>query len=307
MPVIVPNGLPAINTLANENITIISEARALRQDIRPMRILILNLMPTKIATENQLIRILSNTPLQVEITFLQTSTYESKNVAPEHLETFYKEFNEIRHEFYDGLIVTGAPVETLDFEAVDYWHELSDILSWATSHVFSTIHICWGAQAGLYFRYGIQKYPTSQKLSGVYKHGVGIPSHPLIRGFEDEFLAPHSRYTEILATDLSKHKNLDILATSDDAGIYLVASKDFREIYITGHPEYDSHTLGLEYIRDVEKGLNPEVPLNYFPDDDPGQLAKNKWKSHAYLLFGNWLNLVYQNVPYEIGRIEEMR
>ena len=306
MPVIVPNGLPAIETLANENITIISESRAKSQDIRPLKIVILNLMPTKIATENQLIRVLSNTPLQIEITFLQTETYESKNVEPEHLETFYKAFHEIKQLCFDGLIVTGAPVENLAFEQVDYWNELCEILIWSKTNVFSTLHICWGTQAGLYFHYGIPKYEIDKKLSGIYTHGVKHQRHPLVRGFDEEFLAPHSRYTEIRVEDIVKHEGLEILSTSADAGVYMVASIDFRQVYITGHPEYDAHTLMLEYVRDIEKGINPDVPTNYFPEDNPKLLARNRWRGHAYLLFSNWLNHVYQEVPYELEKIKAL-
>ena len=306
MPVIVPNGLPAIKTLANENITVISESRAKSQDIRPIKIVILNLMPTKIATENQLIRVLSNTPLQVEVTFLQTETHESKNVAPEHLETFYKAFSEIKDACFDGLIITGAPVETLGFEEVDYWEELCEILTWSKTHVFSTMHICWGAQAGLYFHHGIPKYPIDKKLSGIYTHELENQSHPLVRGFDELFLAPHSRYTEIRVEDILKNEKLEILSTSTDAGIYLVGTKDFRQVYLTGHPEYDAYTLTLEYIRDVEKGVGPDVPINYFPDNNPRLLAQNRWRGHAYLLFSNWLNLVYQEVPYLVEKIKEL-
>lgn len=306
MPVIVPNGLPAINTLANENITVISESRAKGQDIRPMKIIILNLMPTKVATENQLIRVLSNTPLQVEVTFLQTETHESKNIAPEHLESFYKSFGAIKDECFDGLIITGAPVETLAFEEVDYWDELCTILAWSKTHVFSTMHICWGAQAGLYFHHGVPKYGTDKKLSGVYRHEIENPGHPLMRGFDEEFLAPHSRHTEVRVEDISKYEALEILSVSAEAGIYMVASKDFRQVYVTGHPEYDAHTLTVEYVRDTSKGMKPDVPVNYFPDDNPRLLARNRWRGHAYLLFSNWLNHVYQEVPYELAKIKEL-
>ncbi|MCL1991270.1 MAG: homoserine O-succinyltransferase [Defluviitaleaceae bacterium] len=305
MPVIVPNGLPAIDTLANENITVISESRAKSQDIRPLKIIILNLMPTKIATENQLIRVLSNTPLQVELTFLQTETHQSKNTPPEHLETFYQAFNDIRHACFDGLIVTGAPVETLAFEEVDYWEELCDILTWSKTHVFSTIHICWGAQAGLYFHHGIPKYQMDRKLSGIYRHQVEHPCHPLMRGFDETFLAPHSRHTEIRVSDLEQKSELEVLSMSPDAGVYLVATKDFRQIYLTGHPEYDAETLNLEYLRDVARGLNPEPPVHYF-STLPGQSPQNRWRGHAYLLFGNWLNDVYQKVPYDIEQIKNI-
>ena len=306
MPVVVPNGLPAIHTLANENITVMSESRAKKQDIRPLRVIILNLMPTKIATENQLIRVLSNAPLQVEVTFLQTETHESKNTPPEHLETFYKSFSEIKETCFDGLIITGAPVETLVFEEVDYWDELCEILTWSKTHVFSSVHICWGAQAGLYFHHGICKWPTEKKLSGIYPHEVENQGHPLTRGFDEVFLAPHSRYTEVRLDDIRDHQALEILSLSDEAGVYLVATKDLRQVYITGHPEYDTHTLRLEYVRDREKGVGPNVPANYFPDDNPRLLARNRWRGHAYLLFSNWLNHVYQEVPYELEKIKEL-
>ena len=307
MPVIVPNGLPAINTLANENITVISESRAKSQDIRPLSIVILNLMPTKIATENQLIRLLSNTPLQVEVTFLQTKTYDSKNVTPEHLETFYKAFSEIHNSCYDGLIITGAPVETLDFEEVDYWNELCSIMTWSKTNVFSTVHICWGAQAGLYFHHGVPKYGINKKISGIFTHEVQHQGHPLMRGFDEEFFAPHSRYTEVHAEDIIKHEELEILLTSTEAGVYMVATKDIRQVYITGHPEYDAHTLTLEYVRDFDKGMKPDVPVNYFPGDNPRNLPRNRWRGHAYLLFGNWLNYVYQEVPYELEKIKSLK
>jgi len=306
MPVIVPDNLPAIHILANENITVMSASRGKSQDIRPLKILILNLMPMKIATENQLIRLLSNTSLQVEVTFLQTATHESKNVTFEHLASFYKAFDDIKDDCFDGLIVTGAPVENLPFDEVDYWQELCQILEWSKKHVFSTMHICWGAQAGLYYHHNIHKYPLSQKLSGVYNHELNIPSHPILRGFDEEYKVPHSRYTEILAADIEKNGQLDILSTSEEAGVYLVATKDLRQVYVTGHPEYDANTLRLEYIRDVEKGINPQIPVNYFLEDDPQKFSQNRWRGHAYLLFGNWLNHIYQEVPYHIEKIKEL-
>jgi len=306
MPVIVPDHLPAIQTLANENITVISESRSKSQDIRPLKILILNLMPMKIATENQLIRVLSNTPLQVEITFLQTKTHQSKHVASAHLESYYQAFDDIKANCFDGLIVTGAPVENLPFEAVDYWPELTNILNWSKKHVFSTVHLCWGAQAGLYIHHGIHKSPLNNKLSGIYRHEITSQNHPLLRGFDEAFLAPHSRYTEICASDILKNEQLEILSTSKEAGVYLVGSKDLRQVYVMGHPEYDANTLRLEYERDVKKGLKPSVPINYFLDDNPQKISLNRWRGHAYLLFGNWLNYVYQEVPYEIEKIKEL-
>lgn len=306
MPVIVPNGLPAIHTLSNENITVTTEARAKSQDIRPLKILVLNLMPTKIATENQFVRLLSNTPLQVEVTLLRTKTHQAKNVAPEHLESFYKAFDEVKSQCFDGLIVTGAPVENLAFEAVDYWEELCEILTWSKIHVFSTVHICWGAQAGLYLDYGVPKYEMDRKLSGIYVHETVHPTNPLLRGFDETFSAPHSRYTEVREEDILKHDALEILAVSVDAGVYLLATKDFRQIYVTGHPEYDANTLSLEYTRDVDRGLEPEVPINYFPNDDPRMPVQNRWRGHAHLLFSNWLNRVYQDVPYALEKIKAL-
>lgn len=306
MPVIVPNGLPAIHTLASENITVMTESRAKSQDIRPMKIVILNLMPTKIATENQLIRLLSNTPLQVEITFLQTKSHEAKNVKPEHLKTFYRTFDEVKETCFDGLIITGAPVETLAFEKVDYWEELCQIMKWSKTHIFSTFHLCWGAQAGLYFHHGIKKYATGEKLSGIYTHNIHIQNHPFLRGFDDQFQAPHSRYTEIYEEEIEKREILEVLATSKEAGVYMVASKDFRQVYVTGHPEYELHTLTLEYVRDVEKGIAPAIPVNYFPDDNPRSLPEVRWRAHGSLLFSNWLNVVYQEVPYELEKIKEL-
>ena len=307
MPVIVPNGLPAIQMLANENITVMSESLAKTQDIRPLQILILNLMPTKIATENQLIRLLSNTPLQVEVTFLQTETHQSKHTTPEHLASFYKAYREIKSQCFDGLIMTGAPVETLAFEEVDYWEELCEILTWSKTQVFSSVHICWSAQAGLYFHHGIEKWPLKKKLSGIYTHEIVNQGHPLLRGFDEEFLAPHSRYTEVRVEDIKPNHALEILSFSTEAGVYLIATTDLRQVFITGHPEYDAKTLSLEYMRDVVKGVNPNVPVNYFPDDNPKLLAKNRWRVHGYMLISNWLNHVYQKVPYKIQKIKELK
>lgn len=306
MPIIVPTGLPAIEALAKENITLITECRAKNQDIRPLEIVILNLMPTKIATENQLIRLLSNTALQVEVTFLQTATYVSKNTATKHLEIFYQQFDAIKDKCFDGLIITGAPVETLAFEEVDYWDELCAIMEWSKTNVFSTMHICWGAQAGLYYHYGIPKYPLDNKLFGVFTHVLNEKNHPLIRGFDEEYLVPHSRHTEVRIQDVKKIDELEILSTSAKAGLCLVASIDFRQIYMTGHAEYDADTLALEYFRDRGRGLEIDVPINYFPDDNPGQSPKNCWRGHAYLMLTNWVNHVYQEVPYEISKIKEL-
>ncbi|MCL2559030.1 MAG: homoserine O-succinyltransferase [Turicibacter sp.] len=308
MPVIVPDNLPAIDILADENITVMSTSRGKSQDIRPLKVLILNLMPMKIATENQLIRLLSHTPLQVEATFLQTATHESKNATSEHLVSFYKAFDDIKDECFDGLIITGAPVENLPFEEVDYWPELCQILAWVKKHVFSTMHICWGAQAGLYYHHRIQKHALSEKLSGIYGHKLNNLNlnHPILRGFDEVYKVPHSRYTEVLATDIEQNDQLDILSTSEEAGVYLIATKDLRQVYVTGHPEYDADTLQLEYLRDVKKGIHPDIPVNYFLGDDPQNSVQNNWRGHAYLLFGNWLNHVYQEVPYEIEKIKEL-
>ena len=276
----------------------------MHQDIRPLRLLLLNLMPTKIVTETQLLRKLSNSPLQVEVEFLQTISYESKNVDPEHLESFYTSFDNVRDRFYDGMIITGAPVENLEFEDVDYWPELCDIMEWTSTNVHSTLHICWGAQAALYYHYGIPKYPIGPKLSGVFNHYALKPQSPLFRGFDDEFYIPQSRYTEIREEDIGTVPELEVLSVSDDAGVFAVKSTDNRRVFITGHPEYDADTLALEYKRDVEKGLPIDVPKNYFPDDDPTATPFVSWRAHAQLLYSNWLNYyVYQSTPYEIEKV----
>jgi len=306
MPVIVLNNLPAIKMLADENVAVINSQRAQTQDIRPLEILILNLMPTKIATENQLIRVLSNTPLQVRVTFLQTETYEAKNIHPEHLESFYKTFEQIKNDCFDGIIITGAPVETLDFDEVDYWEELSRILEWSESHVFSSVHICWGAQAGLYYRYGFKKFNLDEKISGIYPHTLHKSHHPLFKGFDDVFQVPHSRYTFTNLEEISKVSNLEILATSVEAGVYLVATRNLREIYLTGHPEYDTETLNLEYLRDLKRGVSTSHPKNYFLNDNPKLTIVNNWRSHSYLFFANWLNYIYQETPYNIEEIKEL-
>lgn len=305
MPIKVTDKLPATKQLRNENIFVMSETKAMHQDIRPLKIAIVNLMPTKITTETQLLRLLSNTPLQVEPDLIKMKSHESKNTSYEHLESFYKTFDEIKDKKYDGMIITGAPVENYNFEDVDYWEELKEIMAWSTTHVTSTLHICWAAQAGLYYHYGIPKYPLSEKCSGVFKHKVNRKTAKLVRGFDSEFYAPHSRYTEVRAEDIKKIKELEILADSDEAGVYIVFSKGGRRIFVTGHSEYDANTLAEEYNRDLQKGLNPKVPKNYFPDDNPKKPPIVRWKSHASLLFSNWLNyFVYQITPYDIDSIK---
>lgn len=305
MPIRVPDKLPATKQLRNENVFVMSETRAMHQDIRPLKIAIVNLMPTKITTETQLLRLLSNSPLHVEIDLIGMDSHTSKNTSAEHLETFYKTFKDIKDQKYDGMIITGAPVENYDFEEVDYWDELVSIMEWSKTHVTSTFHICWAAQAGLYYHYGIPKYSLDKKLSGVYKHKVNRRTAKLVRGFDNEFYAPHSRYTEVRAEDIKKVKDLEILAESDEAGVYIVFTKGGRRIFVTGHSEYDADTLLNEYIRDIGKGINPDVPVNYFPDDNPDKKPVVRWRSHANLLFSNWLNyFVYQITPYDIDSIK---
>lgn len=305
MPIRVPDKLPATKQLRNENVFVMTETRAMHQDIRPLKIAIVNLMPTKITTETQLLRLLSNSPLQAEIDLISMKSHESKNTSAEHLETFYKSFDDIKNQKYDGMIITGAPVENLDFKEVDYWDELVEIMEWSKTHVTSTLHICWAAQAGLYYHYGIPKYSLSKKLSGVYSHRVNRRTAKLVRGFDNEFYAPHSRYTEVRAEDIKKVKELEILSESDEAGVYIVFTKGGRRIFVTGHSEYDADTLLNEYIRDVEKGINPEIPKNYFPNDNPNKKPIVRWRSHANLLFTNWLNyFVYQITPYDIDSIK---
>lgn len=303
MPIRIPDALPATQALEQENIFVMTEYRALHQDIRPLHVLILNLMPTKIATETQIMRKLSNTPLQIEVELLRTQSHNAKNVSAQHLETFYRTFKDIEHEHFDGLIITGAPVEQLDFQDVDYWPELERIMDWSTTNVHSTLHICWGAQAGLYHHYGIDKHELSAKLSGVYKHRLIKKSSPLVRGFDDVFYAVHSRYTGVDIADVEANPDLEIVAVSDEAGLYIVKSADSRRFFVFGHPEYDADTLKLEYERDMAKGINPQIPVNYFPNDDPTQEPLNTWCSQAQLLYTNWLNYyVYQTTPYDIRR-----
>ena len=305
MPIRIPDKLPATAQLRGENIFVMSETKAMHQDIRPLKIAIVNLMPTKIDTETQLLRMLSNSPLQVEIDLIQMDSHTSKNTPIEHLETFYKKFSDIKSKKYDGMIITGAPVENLDFDEVDYWPELEEIMEWTKTHVTSTFHICWAAQAGLYYHYGIQKYPLDKKCCGVFKHHINRSTAKLLRGFDNEFYAPHSRHTEVRAEDIRKVKELEILAESDEVGVYIVFTKKGRQIFVMGHSEYDATTLKKEYIRDVERGLNPCVPENYFPNDNPKKRPIVKWRSHASLLFSNWLNyFVYQITPYDIENIK---
>ena len=299
MPLNISDNLPAVRILEDENIFVMKETRAVHQDIRPLQILILNLMPVKITTETQILRLLSNTPLQVEITLIYTRMHLSKNTPKEHLDSFYKTFDDISAHKYDGLIITGAPIEHLEFEEVDYWEEMVRIMNWAETHVTSTLYICWASQAGLYHHYGIPKYMRDEKMFGVFKHRIYSRTNLLTRGFDDVFLAPHSRYTEVRKEDIEKVDDLEILADSEEAGIYIVASKDLRRIFVTGHSEYDPLTLKSEYDRDIAKGLDIKVPKNYFHNDDPGQMPVVKWRSHASLLFSNWLNYcVYQITPY---------
>ena len=301
MPIEIQSNLPAAKILEQENIFVMTKERASTQDIRPLKILILNIMPTKIQTETQLLRLLGNTPLQLTIEFLQTATHVSRNTSASHLNTFYKTFDEIKEEKFDGMIITGAPVEQMDFTDVDYWEELCEIMEWSRTNVYSTMHICWGAQAGLYYHYDIDKYLLPEKLSGIFKHKVLNPLHPLTRGFDDRFYAPHSRYTSIHREDIDKNPNLITLSVSNMAGVYLVASKSGRQVFVTGHAEYDRDTLANEFFRDVKKGIHPKIPVNYFPDDDVETTPYFTWKSHAHLLFANWLNYyVYQQTPFDL-------
>ena len=306
MPVKIPNTLPARTTLELENIFVMDEERAIHQDIRALRVAILNLMPTKIATETQLLRLLSNSALQVEVTLLHTATHESRNTDADHLLHHYLTFDDVRSDKFDGLIITGAPVEQMPFEEVEYWDELTQIMDWAETNVESTFHVCWGAQAGLYDRYGIPKYDLPHKMFGVYEHRVLSRTENLLRGFDDIFLAPHSRHTEIRRADVEKISELNILAESDEAGLYILGTKDGRHLFITGHSEYDPLTLKGEYDRDVNKGLPIHVPQNYYPNNDPTQTPTVRWRGHANLLYSNWLNYyVYQVTPYDVSQIPQ--
>ena len=306
MPIKIPNDLPAVQTLLGENIFVMTETRAITQDIRPLKILILNLMPKKIETETQLMRLLGNTPLQVEPELIHTKSHQSKNVAEEHLLAFYKTFDDIKHKNFDGMIITGAPVEHLPFEEVEYWQELTEIMEWSKSHVHSTLHICWGAQAGLYYHYGIQKQPVPKKLFGVFPHKVVRKSSILFRGCDDTFMVPQSRHTTVLQEDIEKIAELKLLADSDETGVYAISTQNGRQIFITGHSEYDADTLKNEYLRDLALGKPIEKPKNYFKDDDETQAPVVTWRSHANLLYSNWLNyFVYQTTPYDVNAIDK--
>ena len=305
MPIKIPDSLPARSILEKENIFVMSEFRASHQDIRPLRILILNLMPTKITTETQLLRALSNTPLQIEFDLLKTATHASKNTSPEHLDSFYKTFSDIKCRKYDGMIITGAPVEKFKFEDVDYWDELCEIFEWTKNNVFSTFHICWGAQAALYYHYGIGKSKIPSKLFGVFKHKNLSPTCPLLRGFDDIFNAPHSRHSAIDEDAVYENPSLEVLATSKEAGAYIIARRDGRQIFITGHPEYDAVTLAGEYERDINRGKEIDIPRNYFKNDDPELAPVVTWRAHAQLLYTNWLNYyVYQTTPFDVNEIK---
>ncbi len=305
MPIKIPNNLPAAETLANENIFIMTEDRASHQDIRPLKIAILNLMPTKIVTETQLLRLIGNTSIQVDIVLLHPQTHISKNTSEEHLEMFYKTFEDVKKERFDGLIITGAPVETLEFEEVTYWDELKSIMDWSLHNVYSTLHICWGAQAGLFHHYGVQKFPLNEKMFGVYEHMISKKNLMLLRGFDDIFYAPHSRHTEIRREDILKISELEIVSESEEAGIYIVKAMRGRQIFVTGHSEYDPLTLKGEYDRDKAKGLNINVPANYFKNDNPQKAPIVRWRGHANLLFTNWLNYyVYQETPFDLNELK---
>ena len=307
MPIKIPNNLPAVNILAKENIFVMNEARALSQDIRPLKFVIVNLMPTKIETETQLLRLLSNTPLQMEITLLKMNSYTSKNISEEHMKNFYKTFDDIKNEKFDGLIITGAPVETLEFEKVDYWKELTEILKWSNKHVFSTLYICWGAQAGLYYHYGIKKYSLKEKLFGIYPLKLNDSSIPLFRGFDEIFYIPQSRHTEVREEDINKIEELEILAKSPEAGVSIIRTKDKRKIFITGHMEYDRMTLANEYNRDIKLGKKIEVPFNYYPENNPEKIPLFTWRGHANLFFINWVNHhVYQETPYDLNELKNI-
>ena len=307
MPLIIPKTLPAYDALYKENIFVMHRERAAAQQIRPLEILILNLMPTKIVTETQLGRLLANTPLQVHMTLLQTASHEATHVSADHLEAFYQTFDEVKNHRYDGMIITGAPVETLDFEQVDYWPELCSIMDFSRTNVYSTLHVCWGAQAGLYYHYGVHKQLLDHKMFGVFEHRVTRSANPLVRGFDEVFYAPHSRHTGVSREDIDACGELRILAESDAAGPYLLSIEDGRQIFVTGHPEYDQYTLDAEYRRDRDKGLDIAPPCNYYPGDDPAKPPLFRWRAHAHLLYENWLNYyVYQNTPYDLETLERL-
>ena len=308
MPIKIPNELPAVRVLEDENIFVMTERRAMTQDIRPLKILLLNLMPNKIDTETQFSRLLGNTPLQVELELIHTKSHKSKNTSEDHLLAFYKCFDDIKEKKYDGMIITGAPVEKMAFEDVEYWEELCTIMEWSKKHVHSTFHICWGAQAGLYYHFGIDKFMLPEKLSGVYKHKVDKKRSILFRGFDDEFLVPHSRYTGISREEVEANPKLKLISSSDKAGVYAIATENGKQVFITGHPEYDELTLKKEYDRDVAAGINPNVPDNYFEDDDPTKPVIVRWRAHANLLYSNWLNyFVYQTTPYNLDEINKKK
>ncbi|MFR5877071.1 MAG: homoserine O-acetyltransferase MetA [Eubacterium sp.] len=304
MPIRIDNELPAKQSLEIENIFVMSNMRADTQDIRPLKIIILNLMPTKLETETQLLRLLSNSPLQVDIDFLQVATHKAKNVSKSHMDKFYYTFDEIKTNRYDGMIITGAPVEHMEFEEVDYWDELCHIMEWSKSNVYSTFHICWGAQAGLYYHYGIKKHPLNKKMFGIFPHRCLDDTHPLMRGLDDIYYVPHSRHTTVKRQDIAQVKDLQILSYSDISGVHIVADMDCRQFFVTGHSEYDRDTLAKEYYRDKNKGLDIEIPYNYFPNDDENLVPKMTWKGTANLLFNNWLNyFVYQKTPYDLNNL----
>ncbi|MCI7264541.1 MAG: homoserine O-succinyltransferase [Eubacterium coprostanoligenes] len=304
MPIRIDNELPAKQRLEIENIFVMSNMRADTQDIRPLKILILNLMPTKLETETQLLRLLSNSPLQVDVEFLQVATHEAKNVSKSHMEKFYETYDDVKDRKYDGMIITGAPVEQMEFEEVDYWNELCKIMEWSKTNVYSTFHICWGAQAGLYYHYGIKKYPTKKKIFGIFPHKSLDETHPLMRGLDDIYYVPHSRHTEIKTQDIAQVKDLQILSYSEMAGIHIVADMECRKFFVTGHSEYDRDTLAREYFRDKEKGLDIDIPYNYFPNDDVNANPQMEWKGTANILFNNWLNyFVYQKTPYDLNTL----
>lgn len=304
MPIRIDNELPAKQRLEIENIFVMSNLRADTQDIRPLKIIILNLMPTKLETETQLLRLLSNSPLQLDIEFLQVATHTAKNVSKSHMDKFYQTFDEVKDKKYDGMIITGAPVEQMEFEKVDYWDELCKIMQWSKTNVYSTFHICWGAQAGLYYHYGIKKYQTPKKIFGIFPHTCLDETHPLMRGLDDVYYVPHSRHTEIRMSDIAQVKDLQIISYSEEAGVHIVSDMECRMFFVTGHSEYDRDTLAKEYFRDLEKGLQIDMPVNYFPNNDTNLVPKMTWKGTANLIFNNWLNyFVYQKTPYDLSTL----
>lgn len=306
MPIKVQTSLPAINVLESENIFVMTHERAMAQDIRPLKIVILNLMPTKIETETQLLRLLGNSPLQVDVELMHMASHLSKNTSSSHINTFYKTFDELKNDKFDGMIITGAPIELMQFEEVDFWNELCEIFAWSRKNVYSLLSICWGAQASLYYFYNIPKYTLPKKLSGIFRHRVLTPLHPLIRGFDDVYYAPHSRNTEVRREDIQQHDELVILSDSDEAGAHIIANKNGRQFFVTGHAEYDRDTLSNEYFRDLNKGAHPDLPLHYYPNNDPSKIPPLTWRSGASLLFSNWLNYyVYQQTPYDLKSLSE--